>query len=456
MSSLRLHSIDLLATMAGAEISDGAILVRDGWIEKVGTTSEITDAADESVDLSGHVVLPGLVNTHHHLWQSLARAVPAAQDATLIDWLRALFPLWEKLTPEGVRVAARLGAAELALSGCTTVADHHYVWPNGTRVDDLVDGVAAVGIRAHLTRGGMSIGASQGGLAADVLTEREDVIVEATERAIALFHDPEAGAMMRIAAGPPSVLAMSAELMRELSNLAGNHGVGLHTHLAETAGESERCLSAVGAPPLPYLESLGWSGEHVWFAHAVHLDTDSIRSLAESGTGVAHCPTSNMRLGSGIAPLGEFLRDGVRVGLGVDGAASNDSANMFAEARQAMLLARVMAGMEGMHSSFAGRGLLAARQALRLATAGGAEVLRRDDIGMLTPGKAADIVAVDLDRIRFSGHHDPLAALVLCGTEYVDQSWVHGRRVVEDGRLCTVDTHELTAEHRARSAELMA
>ncbi|PSL01288.1 cytosine/adenosine deaminase-related metal-dependent hydrolase [Haloactinopolyspora alba] len=459
MSSLRLHSIDLLATMTGAEIGDGALLVRDGWIEKIGTTSEITDAADESVDLSGHVVLPGLVNTHQHLWQSLARAVPAAQDAALVDWLMALFPLWEKLTPDGVRTAGRLGAAGLALSGCTTVADHHYVWPNGIRMDDLVDGVAPVGVRAHLTRGGMSVGASQGGLAADVLTEREDAIVDATERAVSAFHDPEAGAMMRIAAGPPSVLSTSAELMRELGALAREHGIGLHTHLAETAGESERCVAAVGAPALPYLESLGWSGEHVWFAHAVHLAPDEIRSLAGSGTGVAHCPTSNMRLGSGIAPLGEFLREGVRVGLGVDGAASNDSTDMFAEVRQAMLLARVMAGMKGMggirHGS-AGHRLLTARQMLRLATAGGAEVLSRDDIGTLAPGKAADIVAVDLDRLRFAGQHDPLAALVLCGTAHVDQSWVHGRRVVEDGRLRTVDVDELTAEHRARSAELTA
>lgn len=451
MSTLRLHSIDLLATMTGEEISDGAIFVRDGWIEKIGTTSEIADAADESIDLSGHVVLPGLINTHQHLWQTLARAVPAAQDAALIDWLMALFPMWEKLTPDACRVGGQMGAAELALSGCTTVADHQYVWPNGSRIDDLVDAVSAVGLRAHLTRGGMSIGASDGGLAADVLTEPEDVIADAVEQAIARFHDPAPGAMMRIAGGVPSVLSTSADLMRELGALATRHGIGLHTHLAETAGEAERCLAAVGELPLPYLTSLGWSGTHVWFAHGVHVDADAIASLAESGSGVAHCPTSNMRLGSGIAPLGEFLRAGVRVGLGVDGAASNDSADLLAEARQAMLLARVA---EGMRQSPAEHGFLTARRALQLATAGGAELLGRDDVGVLAPGRAADIIAVDLAHPRFSGHHDPLAALVFCGAAGVDHSWVHGRRIVADGALRTIDVGELLADHRARAREL--
>lgn len=453
MSTLRLHSIELLATMTGEEITDGAVLVRDGWIEQVGTTSEVTTTADESVDLSGHVVLPGLVNTHQHLWQTLTRAVPAAQDAALIDWLTVLFPVWEKLTPEAVRTAAAVGAAELALSGCTTVADHHYVWPNGVRIDDIVDAVTQVGLRAHLTRGGMSIGASQGGLAADALTETEDIIVEATEHAITRFHDPEPGAMLRIAAGPPSVLSTSAQVLRELAALASRQGVGLHTHLAETAGEAERCRLAVGEAPLPYLMSLDWSGPHVWFAHAVHLDADSIASLAEAGAGVAHCPTSNMRLGSGIAPVREFLTAGLRVGLGVDGAASNDSGDLLTEARQAMLLARLADGLRGGPGE---HGFLTARQALQMATTGGADVLGRDDIGVLAPGRAADIIAVDLDRPRFSGQHDPLAALVFCGANGVDQSWVHGRRVVEDGQLRTVDVGDLLTEHGAHAAELVA
>jgi 8-oxoguanine deaminase len=458
MGTLRLHSIDVLATMTGEEIRDGAVLVRDGWIEQVGSTDEVDSRADENVDLSGHVVLPGLVNTHHHLWQTLARAVPAAQDAGLIDWLRVLLPIAARLTPDSVRVGGRLGAAELALSGCTTAVDHQYTWPGGCRIDDLVEGASSVGIRLHLSRGANSKGTSHGTLAPDVLAEGERSIMDETARAIAHFHDPEPGAMLRVVVGPAAMLAVSAGLMRELAVVARESGAGLHTHLAETVGEAERCIADTGVRPLDYLESLGWLGPDVWFAHVVHLEPAEIRLFAESGTGVAHCPTSNMRLGSGIAPLQAFLRAGIRVGLGVDGSASNDTSNLLTEARQAMLLARVALGTRyGGETPGADRDradYLTAREALRIATVGGAQVLGRADLGTIEPGKVGDIVAVNLDRLQFSGAHDPLAALVFCGPSSVDQSWVYGRRVVKDGQLTSVDVGELAAEHRRVAQEL--
>ncbi|WP_166347660.1 amidohydrolase family protein [Phytoactinopolyspora limicola] len=451
MTTLRLHSIDVLATMAGPEIRDGAVFIRDGWIEQVGTSTEVSGVADESVDLSGHVVLPGLVNTHHHLWQTLARAVPAAQDAELIGWLRALFPLWERLTPDAIRVASRLGAAELALSGCTTVADHHYVWPNGCRIDDLVEGIGPVGLRAHLTRGAITQGSGRSVLP-DPLTEQDDAVLAAVEHAVAEYHDPEPGSSLRVCAGPAAVLSMPAGALRELADLARELGIGLHTHLAETPGEAERCLAATGRRPLDHLSALGLAGRDVWFAHAVHLETAEIARLAETHTGVAHCPTSNMRLGSGIAPLRALSAAGVPVGLGVDGSASNDTGHLLAEARQAMLVARVA---EALGPGADTPTLLGARDVLRLATRGGAEVLARDDIGSIEAGKAADIVAVDLRRPAFAGVHDPVAALVFCAVATVDHSWVQGRRIVEDGRLNTVDMDTLLTEHHTQTQGLM-
>ncbi len=451
MGTLLLKNASVLATMDGDEIPQGGLFAVDGRIEQVGPTVDLPGTADEVVDLRDHVVLPGLVNTHHHLYQNLTRAVPGAQDAALFDWLTTLYPIWGRMTPEHVRVATTLGLAELALSGCTTAFDHQYLWPDGSRVDDQVEGAGPVGIRFHVSRGSMSLGESRGGLPPDSLVEDEDTILEDCRRVVAAYHDPSPGAMLRVVIAPCSPFSVTPDLMRLSAGLARELGVTLHTHLAETADEEAYCRRHFGTRPLELVADLGWEGPDTWYAHAVHIDEDEVASMAAAGTAVAHCPTSNMRLASGIAPVGAYLDAGVRVGIGVDGSASNDGSHLLAEARQALLLAR-LAVAPGI-----GEGAqLPARQALAMATAGGAAVLGRDDVGRLVPGLAADVVAFDLGRIEYAGAlHDPLAALVLCAPGRVDHSWVGGRRVVEDGHLLGVDEQNLVAEHNRLALELV-
>ena len=444
MATLLARNARVLVTMDGREIEHGGLYARDGWIENVGHSLDIPAEADETIDLTGHVVLPGLVNTHHHLYQTLTRAFPGAQNSGLFDWLRTLYPVWARITPDHVRTATRLGLVELALSGATTVFDHQYLWPNGSRIDDQLAGADGLDIRFHISRGSMSLGESDGGLPPDSVVEGEKAILEDTQRAIETHHDPARGATRRVAVAPCSPFTVTPDLMRESATLARELGARLHTHLAETKDEEEFCIERFGSRPVEYMGALGWTGPDVWYAHAVHVADDEVERMGSSGTGVAHCPTSNMRLASGTAPIGRYLRAGVPVGLGVDGSASNDSSHMLAEARQAMLLNRLADGPG-----------FTARQALQLATTGGAAVLGRDDIGVLAPGYAADFIAIDLDRVDFAGAlHDPVAAVVLCAPARIAHSFVGGRHLVRDGHVVGVDLEALIDRHNRLAWDL--
>lgn len=453
MTTLLIRNAHVLVTMDDdrRELRGGALFARDGVIEQVGATEELPQDADDVVDARRHVVLPGLVNTHHHLYQTLTRAVPAAQDADLFDWLRTLYPIWGRLTPDDVRVSTQLGLAELALSGCTTSSDHLYLFPNGSRLDDSIEAARELGVRFHASRGSMSLGESDGGLPPDTLVEDEDAVLADCQRLIETYHDPSHGAMTRIVLAPCSPFSVTPELMRASVELARAHGVSLHTHLAETLDEEEFCLEHFGARPVAYVEELGWAGPDVWFAHAVHVDAGEVGRFADSGVGVAHCPSSNMRLSSGIAPLRRYRDSGVSVGLGVDGSASNDGGHLLAEVRQALLLSRLGAALSPDHAP-----LLTAREALEAATRGGAEVLGRDDIGALEVGRCADVVLIDLDQVAYAGGlHDPVAATVLCAPAVVDRVYVHGRAVVRDGELTTLDTGTLIERHNRAAARLL-
>lgn len=448
MSTLLVKHADLLVTMDDdrRRIPDGGLFVRDGAIARVGPTAELPDTADRVVDARGMIVLPGLVNTHHHLYQTLTRAVPPAQDATLFQWLKTLYPIWAGMTTEAVYTSALVGLAELMLSGCTTASDHLYIYPNDCRIDDEVRAAQEIGIRFHASRGSMSLGESQGGLPPDSVVEDEDFILRDTRRAIETYHDPKPYAMLRVVVAPCSPFSVTPELMREAAALARSYGVRLHTHLAETLDEERFCLRQFGRRPVEYAEDLGWVGDDVWHVHCVHLNGEEIGLFARTGTGVCHCPSSNMRLASGIAPVRAYLDTGVRVGLGVDGSASNDSSHLLAEARMALLLQRVSGNPAG----------LSAEEALWLATRGGAQVLGRDDIGQLAPGGAADFIGVRLDRLDYAGAlHDPLAALVFCTPQRVDLSVINGRMVVEDGHLLTVDLGPVIERHNRISRELV-
>jgi 8-oxoguanine deaminase len=447
MPTLLIRNATVLATMDASrrEIAGGAIFARDGVIEQIGVTSNLPHTADDVIDATDHVVLPGLVNTHHHLVQNLTRAVPAAQDAPLFGWLKALYPIWARLTPEHVKSAVTIGLAEMALSGCTTSSDHLYLFPNGSRLDDEIEAALATGVRFTATRGSMSIGESKGGLPPDVLTEPEPSILKDCERLVDRFHDPKRHAMLRIALAPCSPFSVSPELMRDTAILARQKGVGLHTHLAENIEDIEYSLAHFGKRPGDYVEDLGWVGPDVWHAHCVQLDSSEISLFGRTGTGVAHCPCSNMRLASGIAPIGAMLSAGVPVGLGVDGSASNDSGHLLNEARQAMLLQRVHRGAQAM----------SARQALELATRGGARVLGRDDIGHLAPGMSADLALFKLGTIEMSGADwDPLAALVFCGPTRAATVIVNGRTIVRDGQMTTIDLAREIERHRRLSRAL--
>lgn len=453
MSTLLVRNATVIATMDDqrSEIVNGAIFARDGWIEQIGPTHELPSTADDVLDATNHVVLPGLVNTHHHLYQTLTRAVPAAQDAGLFDWLRTLYPIWAKMTASDVFVSAQVGLAELALSGCTTAFDHLYLFPNDARLDDEIEAAATVGIRLHASRGSMSLGESDGGLPPDSVVEDEQSILDDTRRLIEAYHDPARGSMVQIVVAPCSPFSVTSAGMRESADLARQYGVHLHTHLAETVDEHEFCLEMFGLPPLAYAESVNWAGNDVWFAHAVHIDAPGVQWMASTGTGAAHCPSSNMRLASGIAPVRSYLAGGVRLGLGVDGSASNDGSHLLDEVRQAMLLSRLAAS-----PTLEGGQLLTARQALGIATRGGAAVLGRSDIGYLAPGMAADLVAIDLNRVGFAGAlHDPVAAVVFCRPPNVDYSFVHGKRIVDGGRLTTLELEPVLERHNKAAARIV-
>ena len=439
----------VLVTMDGGrrEIVNGGMYAVDGFITEVGESAALPSTADEILDLSGHVVIPGLINTHHHFFQTLTRAVPEAQNAGLFDWLRALYPMWARLTPDHVASATKVALAELALSGCTTSSDHQYIFPNGSRLDDQFEAASEIGLRFHGARGSMSLGESDGGLPPDEVCEDERSILTDTERLIGAYHDPSPGSMRQVVVAPCSPFSVTPELMRNAAEQARRHGVSLHTHVAETRDEETYCLERFGMRPVELMESLGWMGDDVWFAHAVHLDRSEIGRMAALGTGVAHCPTSNMRLASGIAPIAAYQAAGIRVGLGVDGSASNDGNHLLAEVRQAMLLARVGSTDRGP--------LLTARQSLEMATIGSAAIVGRTDIGSITPGACADFVAVSMTDLRFAGAlHDPVAALLFAAPGPADHVYVHGRAVVSDRELVDVELGKLVEDHNRLAAEI--
>jgi len=455
VSTLLLKNADLLITMDDARrtIAGGGLFVRDNVIQQVGPTAELPAEADQIIDARGMVVLPGLVNTHHHLYQTLTRCL--AVDDGLFGWLRTLYPIWARMNGEAVYVSAKVGLAELLLSGCTTSSDHLYLYPNGSRIDDEIQAAQEIGIRFHATRGSMSLGESQGGLPPDSVVETEEAILRDCRRAIETFHQAQRYGMVRVALAPCSPFSVTADLMRESAALARSYGVRLHTHLAETLDEEQFCLATFGQRPVAYVESLGWTGDDVWHAHCVHMSDAEISLFARTGTGVAHCPSSNMRLASGIAPVTAWRQSGVRVGLGVDGSASNDSSHMLAEARQAMLLQRV-GGRVAEGISRPDAGAMSAQQALELATLGGAAVLGRDDIGALAPGMAADFIGYRLERLEFAGAtHDPLASLVFCTPVNVDLSVVNGRLRVQEGQIVDLNLLPLIRRHNAISRAMI-
>jgi cytosine/adenosine deaminase-related metal-dependent hydrolase len=440
------------------EIPDGGLFIRDGFIEQVGPTSELPAQADEVLDLTDHIVLPGLINTHHHFYQTLTRAVPAAQDANLFNWLKTLYPIWGRMTPEHIRISTQTALAELALSGCTAASDHLYIYPNGCRLDDEIEAAQEVGVRIHASRGSMSLGESAGGLPPDRVVEKEDFILKDSQRLIEQYHDPNPGAWVQVVLAPCSPFSVTGELMRQSAALAREYGVHLHTHLAETQDEEAFCLQKVGHRPLEYMDLVNWVGPDVWFAHSVYVNEHEIHRYAETGCGVAHCPSSNMRLASGIAPVMEMLRAGVKVGLGVDGSASNDGSHLLGEARQALLAARVRAGLSGASlSGEAAPPLMTARQALEIATRGGAAVLGRTDLGHLAPGMCADFFAINLNRLDYAGAlHDPVAAVVFCAPVRADYTVVGGGCVVKEGQLTTVDLGKLVAAHNRAARQLVS
>ncbi|WP_102109557.1 8-oxoguanine deaminase [Oceaniglobus roseus] len=444
MSHVLVQGADLVLCMddGARELAGCDVRLRDGVVAEIGPGLDAAGAG--IVSARGCVVTPGLVNTHHHLYQTLTRAVPGAQDALLFGWLRRLYPIWARFGPEEMRVSALTGLAELALSGCTLTSDHLYLFPNGARLDDTIDAAREIGLRFHPTRGAMSIGESAGGLPPDALVETEAAILDDCLRVIDAFHDPAAGSMCRVGVAPCSPFSVSRELMRDAALLARDKGVRLHTHLAENDEDVAYSLERFGCRPGQYAEDLGWTGEDVWHAHCVKLDNAEISLFARSGTGVAHCPCSNCRLGSGIAPVRAMRDAGVRVGLGVDGSASNDAGNLVAEARQAMLLQRVARGADAM----------SAREALWIATRGGAQVLGRDDCGQIAPGKRADVAVWGGSGVENAGSWDP-AALLLAGPTRVRDLFVEGRQVVRDGQVATLDL-PVVLERQQRLARRLA
>ena len=449
MTSLLIQHAALLVSMDDTDTrwTDGGIYVVENVIQQIGPTNSLPQQADQVIEAREMIILPGLVNTHHHFYQTLTRNLPAAQDANLFQWLRIHYPIWARLTPEAIYVSTKTAIAELMLSGCTTSSDHCYIWPNGARIEDQIQAAAEMGFRFHAARGSMSVGETQGGLPPDNVVEDEDAILRDSQRVIETYHDANRYAMLRIVLAPCSPFSVSPQLMRQSAELARSYGVHLHTHLAETLDEATYCTATFGRTPVELAEDLGWMGADVWHAHMVHPGVDEIARLGQTRTGVAHCPSSNMRLASGRAPIRLLQQAGARVGLGVDGSASNDSSHLLAEARQALLLQRVMGNPAA----------LTAREALWLATRGGAYVLGRDDIGYLAPGMAADFIGYRLDTLGLTGGaaHDPLASLVFCHPPQVDLSVINGRVRIQEQRLLDVDLPAIIQRHNTIARALV-
>jgi 8-oxoguanine deaminase len=449
LGTLLLKNAKLLVTMDDhrRKIVGGGIFVRDGVIQATGPTNDLPTEADRVIDASGMLVLPGLINTHHHLYQTLTRALPAVENAELFDWLVYLYPVWAQMTPEAVHTSALVGLTELLLTGCTTVSDHLYLVPNGSSHGDEIRAARELGVRFHPCRGSMSLGRSQGGLPPDSVVQTEDEIIADCERLVNAYHDPEPYSMLRITLAPCSPFSVTGESMRRSAAWARERGLTLHTHVAETWDEERFCLEKFGCRPVEYMRSLDWVGPDVWYAHAIFLNADEIALMAATCTGVAHCPSSNMRLGSGIAPIREMLDAGVKVGLAVDGSASNDCSHMLAEARMALLLQRVTKGARA----------LTVDEALEMGTLGGARVLGRPELGSLAPGKAADFVGVNLDRLEYAGAacHDPMGTVVMCTPPKVDLSVINGRIVVENGAIPGLDIERLIARQNELAVEMV-
>lgn len=445
--TMLLKNADVVVTMDAErrEIRNGSVLIKGNTIIAVGKAAELPQTADEIIDLKGHVVIPGLINTHHHMYQSLTRVIPPAQDGELFKWITSLYPIWEKLTPEMIRISTQMSMAELILSGCTTTSDHLYVFPNGCRLDDSIEAAASMGMRFHPGRGSMSLGKSKGGLPPDSVVENEQAILEDTQRVIERYHDDSRGSMLRLVVAPCSPFSVTQSLMKESAKLARHYKVSMHTHLAENDSDIRYSREKFNRTPAQYVEELGWVGHDVWHAHCVKLDDYGIKLFARTGTGVAHCPCSNMRLASGIAPVRNMLNAGMNVAIGVDGSASNDTSNVIAEVRQAMLLQRVGYGPDAM----------TARQALEIATLGGAKVLNRDDVGSLAPGMMADIAVFDLNKPGMAGAvHDPVAALVFCNPGQVAWSIINGRVLVRKGEMVESDLPVIMERHNKLAAQL--
>jgi 8-oxoguanine deaminase len=446
--TLLLKNADVLVTMDDErrEIAGGGVYVEDNRIVHVGHMATLPQVADEVIDLKGHVLMPGLVNTHHHMFQSLTRATPGGQDVELFGWLKAHYPIWSRITPEMFHVAAKTAMAELILSGCTTSSDHQYLYVNGATLEHAIEAAADLGLRFHAARGAMSVGESAGGLPPDAIVEKEPAVLKETQRLIERWHDPSFAAMLRIVVAPCSPFTVSDDLMIESRNLARAYGCSLHTHLAENDNDVAYSIERYGKTPTQYVEDLEWVGRDVWHAHCVKLDDPGIKLFGRTGTGVAHCPCSNMRLASGIAPVKRMRAERVPVGLGVDGSASTDAGHLLAEARQAMLVARVGGDP----------GAMSAREALEIGTIGGARVLKRDDIGQIRPGFAADMVAFDMQSLDFAGGlHDPVAALVFCTPAKVNWSIINGRIIVREGRLQSLDVRAHAERHNRLSIGLV-
>ncbi len=450
MGTILVKNISRLITNdpVSGEICDAGIFIKDNVIEKIGFSKDMPQTADNVIDASDKMVCPGFVNTHHHFYQTLTRAVPGAMDEKLFDWLVRLYPIWGELDPESTYISSLIAMAELILTGCTTASDHQYIWPHGALLDDQIRAANEIGLRFHAVRGSMTLGRSQGGLPPDHVVQTQDEILKDSQRVIEKYHDNKRFAMTRVVLAPCSPFSVDESILIESAKLARSYpGVLLHTHVAETQDEEKFTMQRAGLRPARYMEKLGWVGNDVWWAHCIWINDDEIKMMAETGTGVAHCPSSNMRLGSGIAPIREMLDAGVKVGLGVDGSASNDSSHMIAEGRMAMLLQRVSKGADA----------LTIQEALNLETTGGASVLGRDDIGILKPGMAADFIGISLNSLPFAGGacHNPLAALFLCTPPQVDFSVINGRQVVENGRITTIDLEGIIEKHNEIAVKMV-
>jgi 8-oxoguanine deaminase len=467
MTTLLIHNAHTIATLndAGDELRNASIFIRNHVIEAIGPASDLPQTADKVINAANHVVIPGMVNTHHHMSQSLTRAIPGVQNAELFSWLTGLYPIWAGLQPDMIYASTQTAMAELLLSGCTTSSDHLYIYPNGVKLDDCIAAAQEIGMRFVATRGSMSVGQSKGGLPPDRVVEQEDAILKDTQRLIETYHDASHGAMTQVAVAPCSPFSVSQDLMRLSAEMARHYGVRLHTHLAENDHDIAYSLEKFNRTPTQYAEDLGWLGHDVWHAHCVKLDDEGISLFAATRTGIAHCPCSNMRLASGIAPIRKMIEAGVPVGLGVDGSASNDAAHMVNEARQAMLLARLRKSLEGPQVTSDGKTVfgcdtapmeMTARDALRLATRGGAEVLGRQDIGQLGVGFCADLALFDLRSLSFAGGavHDAIGSLMLCASAPAAYTVVNGQVVVSEGQLTRVELGRVIERHNQYAIQL--